>query len=183
MSDPNVFFEAYQQLTSHGPEWVQGVLSGRSLTELFLENGSKILIFALLGWAIPARLEHKHRQYMDEREKLLGDIQINTSKHIRPDAVDATILYGSVVISHDLFRTFFIQFRKLIGGNIKAYERLIDRGRREAFIRLREEARLRGFNKVINVRFTNSYVTKSAIELVAYGTGITTRSTETKVNS
>jgi len=172
-----------QDTASFAPDWLHAFTGERSLTKLFLDNSVKVIIFAAIGWAVPARLEYKHRQYMDEREKLLGDIHINTSKRAGPDAVNATILYGSVVITHDIFRTFFIQFRKLIGGNIKAYERLIDRGRREAFIRLREEARLRGFNKVINVRFTNNYVTKSAIELVAYGTGIATDDTIEKTTS
>ncbi|MGY8986795.1 MAG: YbjQ family protein, partial [Sphingomonadales bacterium] len=62
-----------------------------------------------------------------------------------------------------------------VGGNIKAYERLIQRARREALIRLKEESNIRGFNKIINVKFGNCQVSGkflSAVEVVAYGTAI-----------
>ena len=89
-----------------------------------------------------------------------------------------TLLIGSVVVAHDYFRTLLIFFRKIIGGNIRPYERLVQRGRREALIRLKEEADLRGIDKVVNVRFTTSTVSGRflhAIEMVAYGTGVKTR--------
>ena len=68
-----------------------------------------------------------------------------------------------------------IFFRRVVGGNIQPYERLVERGRREALIRLKEEAELRGIDKVINVRFTTNAITGRflhAIEMVAYGTGV-----------
>jgi uncharacterized protein YbjQ (UPF0145 family) len=85
------------------------------------------------------------------------------------------LIIGSVVVSHDFFRTLLIQIRKIIGGNIINYERLLQRGRREAFIRMQEEAKIRGFKKIINVRFGSSHIAGRflpAIELTAYGTGV-----------
>jgi uncharacterized protein YbjQ (UPF0145 family) len=84
------------------------------------------------------------------------------------------------VIAHGYFRALTIAIRKLIGGNIQPYGHLVTRGRREALIRLREEASLRKLDTVINVRFTSSVVSGkflSAVELVAYGTGVKTNTT------
>ncbi|PCI59991.1 MAG: hypothetical protein COB37_10165 [Kordiimonadales bacterium] len=128
-----------------------------------------------LGWLIATLYERRHNKQMAEREALLGDIKISTTKHIGSNAASGVMIYGSVVVAHDFFRTLIIQFRKIIGGNIKAYERLVVRGRREALIRLREDARLRGFDRVVNVRYGSSRISGlfiNAVELVAYGTGI-----------
>ena len=128
-----------------------------------------------LGWLIATLYERRHNKQMAEREALLSDIKLSNTKHTGDNAASGVLIYGSVVVAHDFFRTLIIQFRKIIGGNIKAYERLVVRGRREALIRLREDARLRGFDRVVNIRYGSSHISGmfiSAIELVAYGTGI-----------
>lgn len=83
-----------------------------------------------------------------------------------------------MVVAHDYFRTLIIFLRNIVGGNIKPYERLVERGRGEALIRLKEEAELRGIDKVINVRFTTNSISGRflhAVEMVVYGTGIKTQ--------
>jgi uncharacterized protein YbjQ (UPF0145 family) len=91
----------------------------------------------------------------------------------QPDSQSA-FLMGAVVMAYDYFRGFFIMLRKLLGGNISAYERITQRCKREALIRLQQSALQQGFNKVINVRFDSTKVANhiAAIEIIAYGTGI-----------
>ena len=68
----------------------------------------------------------------------------------------------------------------LVGGNISLYEVMLDRARREALIRLLEEADASGAREVHNVRFEFSRVGASSqqanvgggAELFAYGTAV-----------
>jgi len=160
------------------PEWAQGLFGGTNIWDIVRANGLQALAIGVLGWTVATLYERRHLKYMAAREKLLADIKMNTNTDAGEGAESGILIYGSVVVAHDFFRTLVIQLRKIIGGNIKAYERLVARGRREAFIRLREDARLRGFDTVVGVRFTGSHISGrflSAVEMVAYGTGVKTR--------
>ena len=44
----------------------------------------------------------------------------------------------------------------LVGGRLRSYEPLLDRARREALLRLKEEAALRGYHAVCGVRLETS---------------------------
>lgn len=168
--------QSINALLANPPTWLADWVSGSTtLRDLMVNNGLQALGVGVIGWLVATLLERRHNTRMTEREKLLADVRVCTTKQAGPAAQEGIMIMGSVVIAHDFFRTLIIQFRKLIGGNIKPYERLVNRGRREAFIRLREEAVLRGFDRVINVRFDSAHVSGrflSAVEMVVYGTGI-----------
>ena len=152
--------------------------SAMSVWDMVVANGFQVVGVGVLGWLLATWFERRHFRSIEEREISLQRIVVNTSKRIESCESDGTtLLIGSVVVAHDYFRTLIIFFRNIIGGNIKPYERLVQRGRREALIRLKEEADLRGIDKVINVRFTTNSVSGRflhAIEMVAYGTGVKT---------
>ena len=171
------YFKEFEAKMATMPEWFTALFGG-SLWDLIAQNLLQLLIFGVIGWTVATWFERRHYKEMEEREAVLGDITLNTSKSINADSGDdAMFLMGSVVISHDYFRTLIIFIKKLIGGNIGAYERLVHRARREAIIRLKEEAHMRGLNKIINIRFGSVLVGPkflTAIEMVAYGTGIKT---------
>ncbi len=171
----NKLNQSANELLANPPDWLEGWVSGETFTDLLINNGLQALGIGALGWLIATLLERRHNTQMTKREKLLEEVWVCNTKHAGSTAREGILITGSVVIAHDFFRTLIIQLRKLIGGNIKPYERLVNRGRREAFIRLREEAVLRGFDRVINVRFGSAHVSGrflSAVEMVAYGTGI-----------
>jgi uncharacterized protein YbjQ (UPF0145 family) len=85
---------------------------------------------------------------------------------------------GNVVISVDYFKTVVAGLRNLVGGNITAYESLLDRARREAVLRMQQEARAGGAQIIINTKFETSRVSGSAgrgigsVEVLAYGTAL-----------
>jgi uncharacterized protein YbjQ (UPF0145 family) len=68
----------------------------------------------------------------------------------------------------------------LVGGRVASYESLLDRGRREAILRMKEEAFERGYNAVINVRIETSRLASSSrngegtagVEVLAFGTAL-----------
>jgi uncharacterized protein YbjQ (UPF0145 family) len=170
---------AVEQAVSVSPEWLQDLIGTGSVWDMLIGNGLQLFGVGLAGWLIATWFERRHLKSMSLREIPLQDITINTLKHTpacEPEA--CTLLIGSVVVAHDYFRTLIIMLRRLIGGNISPFERLVQRGRREALIRLKEEAGTRGINKIINVRFATSAISGKflhAVELVAYGTGVKTK--------
>ena len=90
------------------------------------------------------------------------------------------LVTGSVVVSLDYFKRMLAALRGIAGGRIKTYEPLLDRGRREAILRLKETARVKGYDSVINVRIETSSLASAradgkgnvGIEILAFGTGV-----------
>ena len=165
-----------EQGMATAPEWAQDLFGGNTFWDMLLSNGLQVFGVGLAGWLLAVWFERRHLRSLSARELPLQNIRVNNLKNPPPCEPEAsTLVIGSVVVAHDYFRTIVITVKRLIGGNIGHYERLVQRGRREALIRLKEEADLRGLDMLINVRFGTSTISGSflhAIEMVAYGTGI-----------
>jgi uncharacterized protein YbjQ (UPF0145 family) len=58
-----------------------------------------------------------------------------------------------VVIAADYFKSLLAGWRNLIGGEVKTHQTMLSRARREARLRMVEEARGQGSNPIVNVRF------------------------------
>jgi uncharacterized protein YbjQ (UPF0145 family) len=161
------------------PAWFQDIFGGTNLWDMILNNGLQVIGVGVIGWLVATWFERQHFKDMARREIPLEPILLNTFKKPPPcEPERTTMVVGSVVVAHDFFRTIVIAIRKLIGGNIAPYERLVQRGRREALIRMKEEAEFLGLDKVVNVRFSTSVVSGKflrAVEMVAYGTGVKSR--------
>ncbi|MEO1146553.1 MAG: heavy metal-binding domain-containing protein [Cyanobacteria bacterium J06638_22] len=142
-----------------------------------------ILIFAgllLLGLVAGTIAENKHIGDLKVREKKVKHLNvINFGAHEPlPDAQDATLVVGSVVIASDFFRYYVAAIISILGGNIGVYETLIDRGRREAILRMKEKAIALGARQVLNLRLETSNLSGESsqggvqVEVIAYGTAI-----------
>ena len=85
---------------------------------------------------------------------------------------------GSVVFSNDYLQLMLAWFRGIFGGNIKVYESLLIRARREAVLRMKAEARKAGADHIFNVKFETSTIgagargTTTSVEILAYGTAV-----------
>jgi len=88
------------------------------------------------------------------------------------------LVQGNVVVSADYFKTFVAGLRKLVGGRLRSYETLLDRGRREAVLRMKQEAQGLGANHIFNVRFETASISKgadsrlSSVEVLVYGSAV-----------
>jgi len=151
-------------------------------TYVFLNYGIPLAIL-IFAYFIGSSIERKHFQSIRERENKLHGFPITTFQTL-PDnwkAGRAELVTGNVVISLDYFKRVIAGLRSLIGGRIKTYEPLLDRARREAYLRMAEQARERGYDAVINVRLETSRLANSrgdgkgtaGIEMLAFGTAIT----------
>ena len=127
-------------------------------------------------------IEKKHYKELRAREHASRRFLTVTFPYEPPgeEALDTMMVTGSVVVSVDYFKRFLAGLRMLFGGRITSYEPLLDRARREAIMRMKEEARQKGFNAVINVRLETSRLASSqgnnqgtaAVEILAFGTGV-----------
>ncbi|MEQ9562156.1 MAG: YbjQ family protein [Woeseiaceae bacterium] len=141
-----------------------------------------ILIFAYVAGSI---LERRHFENIRARESALHGFPVVTFDTLPEDwnAESSDLVTGSVVISLDYFKRIIAGLRSIIGGRIKTYEPLLERARREALLRMTEEAKRRGFHAVINVRLDTSRLANATgdgkgtagVEMMATGTAITLR--------
>lgn len=136
-----------------------------------------VLAIGALGWYVAYRIEQRHLSRLAAREAELKDISITQTPAVPPElgAADSALLVASVVLSRGVFRTIFITIRKILGGRIPGYVMLVDRARREALVRLKEEAGGRGAKRIINLRLETTRISSSGmpvVEVVAYGTAL-----------
>jgi len=81
-------------------------------------------------------------------------------------------------ISVDYFKRILTSLRNFFGGNMRSYETLVDRARREAILRLKESCP--DAQQIINLRLETSSIYKGqgnqigSVEVLAYGTAIYT---------
>lgn len=173
------FVMEWETAVAEMPAWFRWIFGGDDgFWGFLINNSAQGVAIGLAGWLLASYLERRHFKDLEARQAELQHIKLSTAKTAHPDEEDAVMLIGSTVVSHDFFRSFMIQIRKLIGGNIRAYDRLIARGRMEALTRMQEEAAIRGIDRIVNVRFASSPVAGrplTTVELVAYGTGVKRR--------
>lgn len=144
--------------------------------ELLFALATLIFFFFFGAW-----VERKHLRSLDEREAELEGIVVHQLKSMPPGWTvtgEPVLLSASVVLANDYFKSFKSALKKLIGGNLTEHQRLMERGRREAIVRLKQEARNAGCNVVWNVRLETSMMQEQAKqkassgEFIAYGTGM-----------
>lgn len=139
-----------------------------------------LLLLLCLGYGFGSYREKKHFESIFQREAELQDILVFESRPPKDDnkGSGANLVMGNVVISSDYFKTFVAGLRKLIGGRLRSYETLLDRGRREALLRMKQQARDLGATHIFNVRFETASVSQgadnrlSSIEVLAYGSAV-----------
>jgi uncharacterized protein YbjQ (UPF0145 family) len=129
-----------------------------------------------LGYAVGRVLEGRHLAELDQREAAAASILVVDVKTLPPgiEAAGGALVMGEVVIASDYFKTFAASLRNIVGGEVKAYQSMLSRARREARLRMVEQARALGSELVVNVRFEWSEVGPRlpSAEIFCYGTAI-----------
>jgi uncharacterized protein YbjQ (UPF0145 family) len=117
------------------------------------------LFFIGLGFFVGGAIERSHFRGLDRREGEHAGFLITQLKSY-PGAVAGpsppTMLCGEAVISSDYLKTWLASIRKIFGGEMRSYQSLLVRARREALLRIIEEARRLGYNAVCNVRYAST---------------------------
>lgn len=135
-----------------------------------------------LGYFVGTVTEVRHYRSIARREKEFLNLPAVTLKNVNVyedlDIEKVQFVSGSVVISVDYFKRFLAGLRNLFGGEMKSYETLIDRARREAILRMKEMAK--EADVILNLRIETCSIGKNAynrrsigsIEAIAYGTAV-----------
>jgi uncharacterized protein YbjQ (UPF0145 family) len=143
----------------------------------------ELIIFVLLvltGLIAGTILERRHYRSIREREAKLRHILVFAERQppLHFSKQPFHLVSGSVVISGDYFKTIAAGLKSLIGGRLTSYETLLDRGRREAILRMKEQAEQYGAQAIFNVRLETSTLNQNGgrgivcAELLAYGTAL-----------
>lgn len=141
-----------------------------------------IIVLSLLavGYIFGQAAEKRHFKSIQKRERWLKSILIFNERFPPPQKhpVETHLVAGNVVISVDYFKSFVAGLKTLIGGRLTSYESLLERGRREAILRMKEDAKRRGAKEIFNIKVETASISQNAgqgigsIEVYAYGTAI-----------
>lgn len=137
-------------------------------------------VFILGGLLIGKGIELHHFKRLEEREQAFSDIVVTNLKTIPPQYEHAqpVLVMGSAVIATDYFKVFASGLRTLFGGEMKSYVTLMERARREAMLRMLEQAAQQGATAVWNIRYETSTTggqqrkKPGGVEVLAYGTAL-----------
>lgn len=88
------------------------------------------------------------------------------------------LVSGNVVRSKHLGRDIMAGLKTIIGGEIRGYTEMLSEARAEAQARAEQAAMQLGADALINVRFTTSAVAAGMSEILAYGTAVKIRKTQ-----
>jgi uncharacterized protein YbjQ (UPF0145 family) len=151
-----------------------------AVIQLSIQLGVPLFLIVLAFFTGSSR-ERSHYKSIRERELRWKGLPAVTFRSVPQGwrVEECALVTGSVVISVDYFKRFLAGLRSLIGGRIKSYETLLDRARREALLRLKEDAIEKGFHAVINVRLETCRMANArnaekiaGLEVLAFGTGV-----------
>jgi len=148
---------------------------------MFMNFGLPILIL-VIAYFIGSWIEKKHFKNIREREARVHGFPV-VSFDTMPDDWNVNsshMVTGSIVISLDYFKRVIAGLKGLVGGRIKTYEPLLDRARREAVLRMTEEAQQQGYDAIFNVRLETSRLANArrdgegvaGVEMLAFGTAV-----------
>lgn len=126
-------------------------------------------------------VENRHYKEIQEKERMFLSLPAVSSKDVQGihQVEFAHLVSGSVVISLDYFKRFLAGLRNIFGGRVSSYETLLDRGRREAILRMKLQAKEIGADLILNMRFETSSIGQvtskgslGCFEVLAYGTAV-----------
>jgi len=135
--------------------------------------------FALITFLIGRSIEKQHYKSLQQREEQLTNIKVfvDGNKFIpSQNIISADLVSGNVVMAADYFKTLLSSIKTLFGGRLNSLESILDRGRREAILRMKEQSKNASY--IINVRFETSVISEVIagkalkVEICAYGTAI-----------
>lgn len=135
------------------------------------------LFFA--SWFFGNRAQRRHLASIREREAVAVHLPLHSSKrplNMAAPVRELRLVSGQCVIGIDRFRQIVATLALIFGGRVWVYESALDRARREAVLRLREQAK--GAAELCCLRVETSIIGEtqqgraSKVEAYAYGTAL-----------
>ena len=145
-----------------------------------------LIVLATVGFICGTIAEKKHYASIKRRElkfRELPAVPIRLhhflSAQQQQEVVETRLVTGCVVVSQDYFKMILANLKNFVGGSVSSYESLMDRARREAILRMKEQAPMA--DAIVNVRLESITMGKDegdkkpicSIQVLAYGTAVT----------
>lgn len=99
-------------------------------------------------------------------------ILVNTDYISGKELETLGLVKGSTIQSKNIGRDITQAFKTLVGGELKAYNEMMNDARALATKRMVEEAEKMGADAVVNIRYASASVMSGAAEVMAYGTAV-----------
>ena len=148
------------------------------MAQLLIQLGPFAFLI-LLGLIVGRVVERRHFRRLGEREAALSYMLV-TDLRTYPGGVNTSrppmMVTGQAVIATDYLKTFLAGLRKILGGELKSYRTLMVRARKEATLRMMEEAQAAGYDAVCNLRLDSADIggmtgRRGAVMVEAFATG------------
>ena len=144
-----------------------------------------IAVVFLLAWFVIGRIREKsHLRSLAEREAANSDILVTNMENL-PEGMTAestSLCIGSACIAPDGYQHFVARLCNIIGGRVGVLQSVMSRSRREAKLRMIEQAKAVGAQVIIGLRYETATIMggkqgqrASAAEVLAYGTAVKLR--------
>ena len=99
-------------------------------------------------------------------------ILVNTDYVSGKELETLSLVRGSTIQSKHLGKDIAQAFKSMLGGELKAYNDMMNEARAIATKRMVAEAEALGADAIVNIRYASSSVMQSAAEVIAYGTAV-----------
>lgn len=82
------------------------------------------------------------------------------------------LVKGNTIRARHIGKDIMAGLRNMVGGEITEYTKMLAESREQALDRMIADAKEKGANGIVCLRFTTSAVMQGAAELLAYGTAV-----------
>ncbi len=118
-------------------------------------------VLLAIGFVFGRAAEKRHLAQLFRRERAHQHILATQVKSFVAPELDGkapTLFIAECVVASDYLKNFLAKFRNILGGEVRSYDILISRARREAIVRLKEQAARDGYNALCNVRLSTASI-------------------------
>ncbi len=99
-------------------------------------------------------------------------ILVNTDYISGKELQTLSLVKGSTIQSKNIGKDITQSFKTLVGGELKAYNEMMNEARALATKRMVAEAEELGADAIVNIRYASSAVMQGAAEVIVYGTAV-----------
>jgi len=99
-------------------------------------------------------------------------ILVNTDYISGKELETISLVKGSTIQSKNIGKDIAQSFKTLVGGELKAYNEMMNEARALATKRMVAEAEELGADAIVNIRYASSAVMQGAAEVIVYGTAV-----------
>ena len=99
-------------------------------------------------------------------------ILVNTDFISGKELETLSLVKGSTIQSKNIGKDIAQSFKTLVGGELKAYNDMMNEARALATKRMVAEAEALGADAIVNIRYASSAIMQGAAEVISYGTAV-----------